>query len=225
MSALPSQSPERVRSRLPPSDITVDKALALLLKGPQAAQDARDCARKLLQVFGDLSGVQRASTRELMALEGIGPVTVARIRSAFVLGRRSLEVVRERLGPYRSASDVFEYLGPRLVHKEKEVFYVLLLDAKNRLIRDEVVSIGTLTASLVHPREVFRPAIRECSAAIICAHSHPSGDPTPSQEDIEVTARLRSAGELIGIPMLDHVIIGAGRYVSLAERGKLRGGR
>ncbi|MCZ6690485.1 MAG: DNA repair protein RadC, partial [Planctomycetota bacterium] len=171
------------------------------------------------------AGLRGALATEITSVPGVGPVTAARIQASFVLGRRSVELVRERPGPYRSASDVFEYLGPRLAHKEKEVFYVLLLDSKNRLIRDEVVSVGTLTASLVHPREVFRPAIRAAAAAIIVAHNHPSSDPTPSREDIEVTARLRSAGELIGIPVLDHVIIGAGRYVSLAERGKLRGER
>ncbi len=104
------------------------------------------------------------------------------------------------------------------------MFFALLLDSKNRLLRDEVVSIGTLTASLVHPREVFRPAIREAAASIIVAHNHPSGDPSPSAEDMDVTARLRSAGELIGIPVLDHVILGAGTYTSLAERGRMDGG-
>ncbi|MCZ6689317.1 MAG: DNA repair protein RadC [Planctomycetota bacterium] len=201
------------------------EALALLIRCTPQAREARGIAETLIEKFGGLAGLRGALARELTSVPGVGPVTATRIQASFVLGRRSVELVRERLGPYRGASDVFEYLGPRLAHQEKEVFYVLLLDSKNRLIRDEVVSIGTLTASLVHPREVFRPAIRECSAAIIVAHSHPSGDPTPSKEDIEVTARLRSAGELIGIPMLDHVIIGAGRYVSLAERGKLRGGR
>ena len=217
-----SQAPRRSIPLHP--DLTDEDALASLLKGPQGSVDARGCARRLLQVFGNLSGVQRASTRELMALEGIGPVTVARLRSAFVLGRRSLEVVRERPGPYRGARSVFEYLEPEVNGLEKEHFYAMLLDSKNRLIREEVVSVGTLTASLVHPREVFRPAIRDAAASIIVAHNHPSGDPTPSAEDLEITARLRKAGEVIGIPMLDHVIIGAGTYVSLAERGRMKGG-
>ena len=178
----------------------------------------------MLEVFGGVDGLRRASMRELTAIDGIGPATAACIHAAFLLGRRSLEMVRERRGPYRGARDVFEFLQPEVNGLEKEHFYAILLDSKNRLIRKEVVSVGTLTASLVHPREVFRPAIRECAASIIVAHNHPSGDPTPSREDLEITARLQKAGELIGIPMLDHVIIGAGRYVSLAERGKLRGG-
>ncbi|MCZ6690196.1 MAG: DNA repair protein RadC, partial [Planctomycetota bacterium] len=112
-------------------------------------------------------------------------------------------------------------LGPALSVTEKETFYALLLDSKNRLIREEAISTGTLTASLVHPREVFRGAIKDAAAALIVAHNHPSGDPTPSREDLEVTSRLRATGELIGIPLLDHIIIGSGRYVSLAERGRL----
>ncbi|MCZ6690204.1 MAG: DNA repair protein RadC [Planctomycetota bacterium] len=207
------------------SDPTDEEILAPIAGLFQNSQDARRTARELLEVFGGVDGLRRASMHELTSVDGIGPATAACIHAAFLLGRRSLEMVRERLGPYRGARDVFEYLGPRLAHKEKEVFYVLLLDSKNRLIRDEVVSIGTLTASLVHPREVFRPAIRAAAAAILVAHNHPSGDCTPSREDIEVTARLRSAGELIGIPLLDHVIIGAGRYVSLAERGRIGRGR
>ena len=158
---------------------------------------------------------------ELKRVSGVGPARASRIRAALVLGRRSLEVVRERPGPYRGARDVFEYLQPKVAGQEKEMFFALLLDSKNRLLRDEVVSIGTLTASLVHPREVFRPAIRESAASILVAHNHPSGDPSPSAEDLDVTARLRSAGELIGIPVLDHVILGAGTYTSLAERGRL----
>ena len=132
--------------------------------------------------------------------------------------RRSSEVVRERPGHYREARDVFEYLQPRVMGLEKETFTALLLDSKNRLLREEVVSVGTLTASLVHPREVFRPAIREAAASVIVAHNHPSGDPSPSAEDLDVTARLKSVGKLIGIPVLDHVIVGAGSYASLAER-------
>ena len=174
--------------------------------------------------FDGLHGLRRASVRELTSVDGVGPVTAARIQAALILGRRAIEVVRELPGPYRGAHDVYEYLRPRVANSDKETFYVLLLDSKNKLVREEVVSVGTLTASLVHPREVFRPAVREAAAAIIVAHNHPSGDPKASAEDIEVTARLRKAGKVIGIPLLDHVIIGAGQYVSLAEQGRMKGG-
>ncbi len=204
-----------------PSDVEV---LADLLGRPHGPDRTDPIALHLLDHFGGLAGISRASVAELKRISGVGPARASRIRAALVVGRRSLEVVRERPGPYRGARDVFEYLQPKVAGQEKEMFFALLLDSKNRLLRDEVVSIGTLTASLVHPREVFRPAIRESAASILVAHNHPSGDPSPSAEDLDVTARLRSAGELIGIPVLDHVILGAGKFTSLAERGRMDGG-
>jgi DNA repair protein RadC len=118
----------------------------------------------------------------------------------------------------RSARRVFEEVAPRLRGIERETFLALLLDGKHRLRRVVRISEGTLTTSLVHPREVFRAAVREAAAALVVAHNHPSGDPEPSREDVEVTHRLRDAGTLLGIPLLDHVIAGAGSYVSLRER-------
>ncbi|MCZ6691057.1 MAG: DNA repair protein RadC [Planctomycetota bacterium] len=221
---MPHRPTRPVRPYPSSSDPTDEEILAPIAGLFQNSHDARRTARDLLEVFGGIDGLRRASMRELTSVDGIGPATAACIHAAFLLGRRSLEVVRERLGPYRGARDVFEYLQPEVNGLEKEHFYAMLLDSKNRLLREDLVSVGTLTASLVHPREVFRSAIRDAAASIIVAHNHPSGDPTPSAEDLEITARLRKAGELIGIPLLDHVIIGAGTYVSLAERGKLRGG-
>ena len=122
------------------------------------------------------------------------------------------------MGPCSSAAEVFRVMEPQLAGLERERFLVLLLDGKHRLRRIEAVSEGTLTTSLVHPREVFKAAIRETAAAIIAVHNHPSGDPEPSPEDLEVTRRLRRAGRLLGIPLLDHVVVGKGRYVSLRER-------
>ena len=224
-----SRSPKRNPFRLTPppaspspSDVDV---LAALLGRPHGPHRTDPVALHLLDAFGGLAGIARASVAELKSIAGVGPARAARIRAALVLGRRSLEVVRERPGPYRGAKDVFEFLQPKVAGQEKEMFFALLLDSKNRLVRDELVSVGTLTASLVHPREVFRPAIRAAAAAIIIAHNHPSGCADPSAEDLDVTARLRSAGELIGIPVLDHVIIGAGTYTSLAERGRMDDGR
>ncbi|MCZ6691415.1 MAG: DNA repair protein RadC [Planctomycetota bacterium] len=213
--------------RLYPSSTnpTDEEILAPIAGLFQNSQDARRTARELLEVFGGVHGLRRASMRELTSVDGIGPATAACIHAAFLLGRRSLEMVRERRGPYRGARDVFEYLQPEVNGLEKEHFYALLLDSKNRLLRVDLVSIGTLTASLVHPRETFCAAIRESAASLIVAHNHPSGDPSPSAEDLEVTARLHKAGDVIGIPVLDHVILGAGRFVSLAERGRMKGGR
>lgn len=197
--------------------------LAIVLQSGIPGENALDLARGLLTKFGGLQGVARATWREVVRLRGVGPAKAARIQAAVALGRRAQPSLRDRPGPYLAARDVFQRLGPRLACMEKETFYALLLDSKNRLLREEVVSTGTLTASLVHPREVFRNAIREAAASVIVAHNHPSGDPSPSAEDLDVTSRLRASGEVIGIPLLDHIIIGSGGYVSLAERGRLGG--
>lgn len=215
---------ERPRERLlegGEDSLSDGELLALILQSGLRGENALDLARRLLLVFEGLRGVARASWREIVQVRGVGPAKAARIRAALALGRRARAVFGDRPGPYLAAKDVFDRLGPRLSLKEKETFYALHLDSKNRLVREEAISVGTLTASLVHPREVFRGAIRESAAAVIVAHNHPSGDPTPSPEDLEVTARLRSAGEVIGIPLLDHIIIGTDRFVSLAEKGRL----
>lgn len=195
--------------------------LAIVLHSGMRGENALDLARRILGEFEGLRGLARASWREVIRVRGVGPAKAARIQAAISLGRRAQAAASDRPGPYLAARDIFDRLAPRLATVEKETFYTLHLDSKNRLIREEAISTGTLTASLVHPREVFRNAIREAAASVIVAHNHPSGDPSPSAEDLEVTSRLHAAGEVIGIPLLDHIVIGAGRYVSLAERGRL----
>ena len=165
-----------------------------------------------------LEHLSRVNPAELLERFGLSAHDSIRVAAAFEIGRRVLKVEREASVPCSSAAQVFRVLEPQLAGLERERFLVLLLDGKHRLRRIEQVSEGTLTTSLVHPREVFKAAIREASAAIIAVHNHPSGDPEPSPEDLEVTRRLRRAGRLIGIPLLDHVVIGKGRYVSLRER-------
>ena len=142
-----------------------------------------------------------------------------RLAAAFELGRRVEHAALPARPALTSAERVHALLAPELRGLERETFVLLLLDGKHRLRRREIVSVGTLTSSLVHPREVYRAAVRESAAAIVCAHNHPSGDPEPSPEDLEVTRRLAECGRLLGIPLLDHVILGsAGRHVSLRER-------
>jgi DNA repair protein RadC len=165
-----------------------------------------------------LTELARLEPEELMVEFGVGAASARRIQAAFSLGRawaRARQPVRPVL---RSPRAVFELLEAEARGLEQETFWSLLLDGKQRLRRLVPVSAGTLTASLVHPREVFRSAIREATAALIVAHNHPSGDPEPSAEDLAVTERLRQAGEVIGIPLQDHVILGAGVFVSLRER-------
>jgi len=165
-----------------------------------------------------LGRLARSTAVDLADRCGLNERDSVRVAAAFELGRRALLDEREPAPLCASAEQVYRWVAPELSGLERERFLVLLLDGKHRLQRREQISEGTLTTSLVHPREVFRSAVREAAAALVAVHNHPSGDPEPSAEDLEVTRRLRRAGRLLGIPLLDHVVVGAGRYVSLRER-------
>jgi DNA repair protein RadC len=141
-----------------------------------------------------------------------------RLAAAFALGRKVERAVRDPRACLRSPALVHELMAPELRGLERETFHALLLDGKHRLQRRHRVSEGTLTSSLVHPREVFGPALREGAAALIVVHNHPSGDPEPSAEDVSVTRRLIEVGQIVGVPLLDHVVVGAEGYVSIRER-------
>lgn len=180
-----------------------------------------DVAARVLNEVGGLAGLARSSTADLAKLPGVGPAGADRLRAAIDLGRRVASRRPTEGVAFRAPEDVDRHLRPLVRDLEVERFHVFCLDARHRLRRAEVVSVGTLTASLVHPREVFRVAVREGAAAILLAHNHPSGDPTPSTEDAAVTARLAEVGRLIGIRVLDHVIVAAGGYYSFRESGRL----
>jgi len=166
----------------------------------------------------DLVALSRFEASELMAAFGLGPGSARRLQAAFSLGRAVSEARHPARPSLRTPRAVYELMAARVRGVEQEVFWSLLLDGKQRLQRLVPVTTGTLTASLVHPREVYRAAIREAAAALIVAHNHPSGDPEPSAEDLAVTERLREAGEVLGIPLQDHVILGEGGFVSLRDR-------
>ncbi len=158
------------------------------------------------------------SAAELARASGLGEPAGRRLEAAFELGRRVVRARRVRRPRLATPAQVHALVGPELRGLLQESFEVLLLDGKHRLRRRVPISLGTLTSSLVHPREFFRPALREGAAAVIAVHNHPSGDPEPSAEDVEVTRRLWDAGRLLGIPLLDHVVLGDGCFVSLRER-------
>ena len=201
--------------------------LAIVLRTGDYASGATavDLARRLLTAFGeDLEAISTATVAELCQTPGIGPAKACEIKAAFELGRRRLARQQgRRLEQFRSSKDVANYYMPLLADKKREQFQVLLLDRKNRVMRDVMVSQGSLTASVVHPREVFNPAIRDSAAAVIFVHNHPSGDPQPSQEDRVLTTRLAEAGKLLGIQVLDHIIVGRNAYMSFADEGLLDG--
>jgi DNA repair protein RadC len=209
---------ERLES-LGPSALSDAELLALLLRTGARGGSALQVASELLDRHEGLPGLAQAASAELRALPGVGPAKSASLRAALELGRR-LSARRLRPGdPIRSPGDVHAHFHARLSDAPCEHFLVVLLDGRHRVMREVAVSQGTLTASLVHPREVFRPALREAAAAVILVHNHPSGDPTPSREDREITGRLARAGELLGIPVLDHVVVAEQGFVSLREEG------
>lgn len=151
-------------------------------------------------------------------MSGVGPAKAAQVRAAIELGKRVLSAPLSTGVRIASSADLFKHYYPLLRDLRREVFKIILLDAKHTIIRDATVSEGSLTLSIVHPREVFSLAIREAAAAVIFLHNHPSGDPQPSSEDRNLTTRLVAAGELLGIQVLDHLIVGDGRYISFADQ-------
>jgi DNA repair protein RadC len=195
--------------------------VALLLRTGGAGRDVLDVSRALLAECGGLLGVAREDASGLRASVGVGPAKSATLLAACELGRRiatrRLEVGARIHGP----GDVYRHFFERLRGCPHERFLALLLDGRHRVMGDVLVSQGTLTASLVHPREVFRDAIRRSAAALVLVHNHPSGDPTPSAEDRAVTARLASAGEVLGIRIVDHVVVAEHGYHSFNEAGEL----
>ena len=194
-----------------------DELLALVLRTGGGGRDALGVARSLVAAGRGLRQLARATARELESHPGVGPAKAASLLAAVEIGRRS---ATRRLRPgdaITGPGDVFRHFHPRLRDATRERFLALLLDGRHRVIREVEISRGTLTASLVHPREVFRPALRDGAAALVVAHNHPSGDPTPSAEDRRVTARLARAGELLGVRLLDHVVVAEHGYRSLRD--------
>ncbi len=199
----------------------VNELLAVVLGSGTKNLSALELANELLSRIGGLEGLTEASPSALAKLRGLKDARVARILAAIELGRRAAcPVATERLR-FRLPEDAAKFLLPRFGTKPLEEFGVLVLDTRNRLKRLEVVSRGILNGSLVHPREVYREAAIHQAAAIIAFHNHPSGDPTPSPEDRALTERLRKAGKILGIELLDHVILAASRYWSFKEHNEL----
>ena len=205
-----------------PGSLSNAELLAILLRTGNASsgQTALDHGRALVQQFDEsFRRLAEASIRDLCEVKGIGPAKAAQIQASLEIARRFAAEELKQGQLFRSSADVFHHYQELLGSLKKEEFHVLLLDAKNRKLKDVRVSEGSLTSSLVHPREVFAPVVRESAAAVILIHNHPSGDPAPSQEDLQITRRLRQVGEIMGVHILDHLIIGKGRYVSFVDDG------
>jgi DNA repair protein RadC len=235
---------ERLRA-LGPSALSARELLAILIGSGGPNGSALDVAGRLLERFGagseqgagslegrpgspggsdPVGSLRRLAVLPLGALEsepGVGVATASRVVAALELGRRAASDMSSREQAIRGPSDVYSRVGPLLRDLRQEEFHALLLNTQHRVIRDVLVTRGILDAALIHPREVFRAAIVESAAGVILVHNHPSGDPTPSPEDRAVTRQLVSAGDAVGIPVLDHVIVGEGSFVSMAEENGL----
>lgn len=204
------------------SRLSNSELLAIILRTGTAEIPSTELGKKLLSKFETLENIYATSIKELSEVPGIGKIKAIEIKAALELGKRLTASEGPNLGVVTSSKDVFHLYQGQLAQKKQEVFLVLLLDMKNRIFKQIDVSQGTLNASLVHPREVFKDAIRESAASVIFIHNHPSGDPKPSHDDIALTHRLYEVGEIIGINVLDHLIIAGNKYFSFADNNLLR---
>lgn len=214
---IPEENRPRERFQKKGADALSDaELLAIILQKGSAQENVIDMSNRLLSKYG-LSKLSELSLNELQEVKGIGPAKAMQVKALFELAKRQ-NLSKQTGKSITSAQDVFDYSASRFPVKDKECFMVLHLDSKNRVIKDEVVSIGTLNVSVVHPREIFKSAIKESANSIVLVHNHPSGDPTPSKDDEEVTEKLFEAGALLNIKVLDHVIVGRDGYWSFNER-------
>ena len=214
---------ERPRERLfkyGPETLRTSELLALLINTGSRDATAIQLAERLLQEYdANLKRLASESASQLSrGIKGLGPGKISRVVAAFELGRRLAAYMDTEKLQIRGPEDVSHLMMPGLRGRNKETLHVLCLDTKNHVIRRRQIFEGSLNASIIHPREVFRFALEEAAASIILTHNHPSGDPTPSDDDIRATRQLVEAGKLMDIPVLDHVIIGDGRFISMKER-------
>jgi DNA repair protein RadC len=220
VSGLPNA--DRPRERLyhvGAGELSLQELLAVVIGVGSKGAGAPLLALRMLKRFGDLVTMGHADVDEFSRIPGIGFAGACRLVASFELGKRFARDSRSNGGTVKTPRDIARLFIDEMRHYDREHFKAALLNTKNQLLKVVTVSIGSLNASIVHPREILKPAISTSAASIILVHNHPTGDPTPSREDIEFTNRFAKCGELIGIELLDHVIIGAGTYRSLKEGG------
>jgi len=213
---------ERPRERLARHGASVlsnAELLAILLRTGTKEESAISLAHRILVQEQGLRYLADSNVEQLSSINGIGKAKAAQIKAAIELGKRLAAFEPGADKPLKCPQDVAGLLMEEMRYLKKEHMKLVLLNVKCNLISVEEISVGSLNASIVHPREVFNPAIRKSSASIIMVHNHPSGDPAPSSEDISITARIAEAGKLIGIELVDHIIIGDGKYISMKEKG------
>jgi len=214
-----SERPRERLERLGPKALNQAELLAILLRTGVPGENAVEVGQRLLKEFGGLAGLHRATFEEIVSQHGIGEAKAAQIKAAIELGRRLVEENPEERPVVHSPEDAAALVSYEMSALEQEELRVLLLDTRNRVLAKETLYRGSLNSSQVRVGELFKAAIRRNSAAIIVVHNHPSGDPSPSPDDIALTRGIVQAGKLLDIEVLDHLVIGRGKYVSLKERG------
>ncbi|MEC9487906.1 MAG: DNA repair protein RadC [Halanaerobium sp.] len=212
------QRPREKLLRKGTDSLTNEELLAIIIRTGARNETAMELARRLVASFGGLRSLTDVTCEELMEVKGIGLAKATQIAAVIELAKRLATTGMHKI-KIRSPQDAARLLLPGMRYLKKEVFKVILLDTKNQLIAVEKISQGGLNSSIVHPREVFKPAIKRSCCSLIAAHNHPSGDVEPSQEDIQVTKRLQEGASLLGFDFLDHLIIGDGQFMSLKEEG------
>lgn len=217
----PHDRPREKLERLGSAALGDNELLALVLGTGSRDADALVVANRLLERTAGLNGLARMHAGVLREVSGVGPARAARIAAAVELGRRTLTRTGAERPQLNTPRQLAIYLLPQYGAAPVEQFGIVMLDTKHRVIRIKIVSVGSLDATVVHPREVFREAVSASAAAIVLFHNHPSGDPSPSPDDLLITTRMVNAGAIMGIEVLDHLILGEQRYFSLVESGGL----
>ena len=220
---LDMQKEERPRERLIKNGalaLSDSELLAIILRTGSKKENVINLSKRILGKY-NIKQLSQINITQLMKVHGIKESKAAQILACFEIARRLESFNRVEKPKISSPEDVYRRLFPRMREQKKEMFIELCLDTKNQILKEEVISVGSLNANVVHPREVFKLALTESAAHIIVAHNHPSGDPTPSREDIEITKKLAETGNIMGITVLDHVIIGDGRHFSMKEAGHI----
>ena len=215
---------ERPRERLQKigvDNLSIQELLALIIERGKKGKNVLSIAQSLLAYFGNVAKIKEASIEELQKVKGIGFATACKLKAAFKLGEKALNKHKKYGQKIETPEDVYNFFRNDLANKKKEHFILLSLTSLNRLINISNISIGTLNANLAHPREIFTSAIGDFAASIILVHNHPSGDPEPSKEDLEISQKLVEAGKILGIEIIDHVIVTKDKFLSMKQKGIL----
>lgn len=221
-----SERPRERLKRLGPDSLSAQELLSLILGRGVRGESVSMTSQKLLSYFGSLEGIMNASLEDLQSVKGLGLAKASQLKACFEIARRVFtknEIAEEvQQKEITSAEEVYELIKSKISNYAKEHFVVLSFDTRNKFLGVDTISVGILNANLVHPRETFDAAIRRHAAQIIVTHNHPSGDPEPSEDDLEITKRLVEAGKILGIEVIDHIVVTKNSFFSFKEKGLIK---